>query len=214
MGFRRYVVERAPVIGNEVPRIESVEQSERISTGEVTFPEPWLPPRSVTYGKQGQVETSLPLSEMFFHHRPTGVGQCRVAGKETGCRIGIKKVHICRPAPPVHTVAMTFVRRFGCTNEKGSRFYLFPGSDPSRFPVAEAVEPLRDCRGCKDGNAVGKAIQRVERKVIGVGMGNENGIQLRQLVQQYSWCTDPRQELSECRIEIGIGKNDLPAHLN
>ena len=41
---RRNVIERSPVVGNEVPGVESLEKSQRIAAREMPFAEPGLPP--------------------------------------------------------------------------------------------------------------------------------------------------------------------------
>ena len=72
---RRNVIEGPPVVGDEVPGVESLEKSQRITAREVAFPKPWLPPRCVPDRQESQIEVSSFRAEVFLYE------VCRIGGK-------------------------------------------------------------------------------------------------------------------------------------
>src|SRR5205823_12277960 len=83
VSFRRYVVKRAPVIRNQVSRIESIEQRESITTRQMSFPESRLPPRRMPNGQKSKVKPAASSTNMTLNEMRTLWSQCRIAGKKT-----------------------------------------------------------------------------------------------------------------------------------
>ena len=76
------VIERPPVVGNEVSGVESLEKSQRITASEVAFAKPWLPPRRVPDGQEGQVQVPSFRDEVVLDKVCRVGGKGRVSGKE------------------------------------------------------------------------------------------------------------------------------------
>src|SRR6476620_7836134 len=79
---RRDVVERTPVVRDEVFRLESLEQRERIAARQVPLAKSGLPPRRVADGQQGQIQRSSPLEKVPFHEMSRIRHQRSITGKE------------------------------------------------------------------------------------------------------------------------------------
>src|SRR2546423_1523302 len=98
---RRYVIERTPVIGNEVLRLEALEQSERVIARQMSFAETGLPPRSMADWQECQIEIPPSGHQLPLHHI-RGIGhQRRISRKETRHFISIEQIHIRGAAPSV-----------------------------------------------------------------------------------------------------------------
>ena len=79
---RCYVIERPPVVGDEVSRVESLEKSQRITAREVTLTKSGLPPRRVPDGQEGQVQVPSFRDEVILDEVCRVGGKGRVSGKE------------------------------------------------------------------------------------------------------------------------------------
>ena len=86
---RRDVVERTPVVWDEVFRLEPLEQRERIAARQVTFAEPRLPPRCVADRQKSQIQRSTLLEKVPFYEMGRIRHERSVAGKEAGYLISI-----------------------------------------------------------------------------------------------------------------------------
>src|SRR5205814_4150443 len=104
------VIEGSPVIGNEVPRLQSLEQCERIAAGEMSFSKSGLPPWRVANGQQREIQVSPLVHQMPLHQMRRIRSQRCITCKETGDLISIYKVHISLASPPVDTVPVSFMR--------------------------------------------------------------------------------------------------------
>src|SRR5688572_28410409 len=88
MTLRGDAVERAPVIWNEITRLQPVEKRKRIVGSEVAFPEGvQLPPWSVSYRKDREVESPAVRHDMLVDHAGSIRHQRRITGKEGRHRI-------------------------------------------------------------------------------------------------------------------------------
>src|SRR3982074_851676 len=104
----RHVIERSPVIRNEIFGLQQLEQGESIGAGEVPFSKSRFPPGGVSYGQQGNIEASTIDCQMILY-KPCGIGrERRVTGKKTGRLISIYQIHICCTPPSVDPVSVSF----------------------------------------------------------------------------------------------------------
>lgn len=79
---RRHVIERAPVIGNEVFRLQPLEQRKRIVAGQMPFTKTWLPPGSMADWQKGQIEMSSFGEKLPLHHMGCVRHQRGIPGEE------------------------------------------------------------------------------------------------------------------------------------
>src|SRR5688572_28022584 len=130
MGLRGHVVESAPVIWYEIPRLQPVEKRKRIIRRKVAFPERvQLPPGRVSYRQEREVESPPVRDDMLIDH-PRGVRhQSRVAGKELRYRISSEQIHIRCASPPVDAVPVPLVCGFSCTNGDIAGCYTLARAD-------------------------------------------------------------------------------------
>lgn len=108
---RRYMIERAPVIGNEVLRSKALEQSERVSTRQMSLTEPGLPPRSMSDWQKRQIEMPPLLEQLSLHQVRRVRHQRRISGEKARNLISIQQIHIRGAAPPIYTIAVALVGR-------------------------------------------------------------------------------------------------------
>ena len=87
---RRDVIERAPVVRNEVSGLQPLEQCEGIVAGQMSFPESRLPPWRMPYRQQRQIEVSSLVEELLFHHVCRIALQSRVASEKARDFISIE----------------------------------------------------------------------------------------------------------------------------
>ena len=66
-GRRCNVIERPPVIRDEVSSFQSLEEGEGIGAGQMTFAKARLPPRSVSDGEKRQVQIPPTGNQMILH---------------------------------------------------------------------------------------------------------------------------------------------------
>ncbi len=83
VGFGRYMVERSPVIWDEIPCVQPVKQCQRITTREMAPSKSRLPPWRVTDRQQGDVQPSIGESQVLFNQIRTIWRKRSIPGKET-----------------------------------------------------------------------------------------------------------------------------------
>jgi hypothetical protein len=66
---RRDVIERPPMVGDEVSGVESLEKGQRITAREVTLSKSGLPPRRMPDGQEGQVQVPSLRDEVVWCRR-------------------------------------------------------------------------------------------------------------------------------------------------
>src|SRR5205823_3556678 len=89
---RRNVIKRAPVVWDEVPRLQSLEERQRIAACQVAFAKTRLPPRRMPNGKQCEIQVTALFNQMLFHQLRRIWGKRSVAGKEAGHFVSIYKI--------------------------------------------------------------------------------------------------------------------------
>ena len=85
----RDMIEGSPVIGNEVLRLQHLEQGKSVGAGEMPLSKSRFPPGGVTDGQQSDVEVSSVSGEMILNQPGGVVSERRITGKEAGRLIGI-----------------------------------------------------------------------------------------------------------------------------
>src|SRR5687767_5580914 len=90
MGFGCHVIERAPVVRDEISRVQSVEQGECVTAGEVALSKPGLPPRSMADWQQRHIQPPSGNCHVILNEMGAFRSQSGITGKETGELISIK----------------------------------------------------------------------------------------------------------------------------
>jgi hypothetical protein len=80
--------------------------------------------------------------------------------------------------------------------------------------VAKLLQPFRYGRWSKDGDIVRKLVEGVEGKVVGMGMGHKDCVDLRKLMNGNSRRADTWEELAKGRIEVRVCKEPFSGKLN
>src|SRR5438552_5044492 len=114
-GSRCNMIESPPVIWNEVLGLKSLKQSKSITAGKVPFAKPGLPPRCMSDGKKGEIQTSSICDKIFFNQVSCITGERRISGKKAGYLISIYEIHICCTSPAIDTVSVPPVSCRGST---------------------------------------------------------------------------------------------------
>src|SRR5438105_6772172 len=95
---RRDVVERSPMIRNQVLRAEAVEKAERVAACKVAFSKSELPPRSVTDWQQRDIKAPPFVAKVFVDQVGGLLVECRITGEENGGVPAFNQVHVaCVP---------------------------------------------------------------------------------------------------------------------
>src|SRR5438552_18795888 len=93
-GSRCNMIESPPVIWNEVLGLKSLKQSKSITAGKVPFAKPGLPPRCMSDGKKGEMQTCPIGDKIFFNKVSCITVDGGISGKKEGYLIGIYEIHI------------------------------------------------------------------------------------------------------------------------
>ena len=141
----RYVIERPPVIRDEVLRLKQLEQGESVGAGEVSLSKSGLPPGRVPDRKQGDIEISAMDGQMILDETCGIGGERCVASKKTRRFISIYQIHIGRAAPPIDSVAISLVGCCGSTN--GHAFQLGSLARRDSYSMTVSLLPKPLCYG-------------------------------------------------------------------
>ena len=79
---RRNVIERSPVVRDEVSGLESLEKSQRIATREMTFAESGLPPRRMPDWQESEIQIPSFCNQVVLDEVCRIGGEGRISGKE------------------------------------------------------------------------------------------------------------------------------------
>lgn len=91
MRLRRHMIERPPVIGDEIPCLQAIKQRQRVGRRQMALSEAGkLPAGSVPDRKERHVELSAFRRNVLIDHACTLRRQGGVASKETGDGFRIK----------------------------------------------------------------------------------------------------------------------------
>ena len=160
------MLERAPMIRDQVTRFEPVEQLERIIGTQMTASKPGFPPRCVTDGEKRDVEAALiPVNDVgndTMRIRRQG----SIAGKEARFIAGVEQIHVGRTAPPIKGVATTLVACACGMNDDITNSNLAIGWQRSGVRVSEPNQPCGDRWRGEEWDLARELIQRPEGEVI------------------------------------------------
>src|SRR5579872_6289980 len=99
---RRNVAKGSPVIGNEDPAIEALEERERVVVRQMTSSKSsLLPPGRVADRKQRDIQLASTVGERVLDEVVRIRGEGGIAGEETCLSAGIEQVHAGRAAPSI-----------------------------------------------------------------------------------------------------------------
>src|SRR5256885_14898300 len=91
---RCHMIEGAPVVGDKIPRLQSLEERQRITTCQVSFTKTWLPPWRVADREKRQIQASAFFHQVLFHQMRCVRSKSSITSKEAGYFVSIYEIHI------------------------------------------------------------------------------------------------------------------------
>ena len=162
------------------------------------------------YREKRHVETAAAGNYVIVDHSRAVRRKRGIAGEEAGKVISIKKIHIGGASPPVYPVPVAFVARFGGTHFHPAIFDYLSGTE--RYGVEpQPDKPSGYRRRGYDRGPASDSLEGLERKVIGMGVSDENRVDFWKRMKRYSGWADTRQEPAQGGIEVGVGEKGLTA---
>src|SRR5688500_13894481 len=148
-------MEGSPVIRNEIPGTETLEQCERIVAGEMSAPKSGLPPGRISDREQSQVETASGRVQYGVDHLVCRLRETGVPGKEARHVGGLEQIHVRRTAPVIESIPVAAMLG-GCRMDgQSSELDGIAGVDRFGLRVARTAKPPLDGTRSKDGNRPG-----------------------------------------------------------
>src|SRR5215207_8882902 len=84
---------------------------------------------------------------------------------------------------------------------------LLAGRERLGVAVSLPAQPARHRGWCIERDVPRKAVQRIEREVVGVRVGEQDRVEYRQGIERDPRSGDPRKEATEMRIEVWVGED-------
>src|SRR5256885_11721290 len=98
------------MIGDEIPRLQSLEQRERVRARKMSLAKSWLPPWRVTDRQECEIQIPAVALEVFVYEV---VGVCRqssIASEEARYFFSINQIHIRCATPAIYPVPVSLLR--------------------------------------------------------------------------------------------------------
>ena len=206
-------MKRAPVVGNEVARSQSLEEGERIIAREMAAPEAGLPPRSMSDREQREIENTILVMKDALDKVMARRRQAGVARKEARSIRRDQQVHVRGTSPAIEPVTVAAVSSSRCMYRQRAELHGGTGVDPGRLAVARAPQPFTHGSRCVDRNTPGKRRQRREREMVRMGVRDEDRVEIGERVERNPRWTYPSQESGKRWIEVRVGEDALATDL-
>ena len=103
------MLERTPVVRNQVASVEPVKQVEGIVGAEVSTSESRLPPRGMAYGQKCYIELAISAMNVFTDQSVRVCRERRVTSEEARFVASIDQIHVGGTSPAIYRVTTAYV---------------------------------------------------------------------------------------------------------
>src|SRR5512141_2952375 len=80
--------------------------------------------------------------------------------------------------------------------------------------IAKLFQPVGNCRRRKDWHFIWQPVERIERKMIGMRVRDENCVERGQMMKRNAWRAYSRKKSAKRFIKVGVGQKPLTGQLN